>query len=506
MAARSCFSIPRHRVLAASLSAALAVIACPHETHGAVLPVTSCADDGSPGTLRSVMYSAQDFDVVDLTQLTCSTITLTQGVIDTSWEGYYALDYLTLIGPGRQLIISGGNASPVLTVGGTNWNGYFSLSDITIADGWNAIGKPGCINSIRGALILSRVTADNCHAQSYPAPHGPYISEPAGAIRAQSLFATQISVTDSSYTAFYQNVASGGGIWVGGLGVVIDSIISGNSTTAIHGYNDAVFESTGGGGIYSAGDLYVIGSTVSGNTVEATNPGENGRGGGIFVRGSLVVLGSTVSGNTVDGDGGGLYKFGYPDLVDFGTTLTIQNSTIAGNVAGGAGAGFVSQRPTWLDNSTIAGNSSGAGAAAMFRYREKLGYRTNLLVGVQSTIIGANTAGPNPTYATDLAADDVLTVTGSHSLIMDAAPDIALPLDTLYSDPLLLPLADNGGLVWTMALAPGSPAIDTGSNPLGLQTDQRGSPWLRTFGAAPDIGAYEVQPPPDPIFANGFDP
>ena len=58
----------------------------------------------------------------------------------------------------------------------------------------------------------------------------------------------------------------------------------------------------------------------------------------------------------------------------------------------------------------------------------------------------------------------------------------------------------------TLALAPGSPAIDAGANPLGLDTDQRGGAYRRVYGIAADIGAFEWQPPPDPIFANGFEP
>jgi hypothetical protein len=70
---------------------------------------------------------------------------------------------------------------------------------------------------------------------------------------------------------------------------------------------------------------------------------------------------------------------------------------------------------------------------------------------------------------------------------------------------MLLPLADNGGPTWTMALASGSPAIDTGANPLALDTDQRGEGYVRVFGAAADIGAYETQPVRDVIFVNGFE-
>ena len=73
---------------------------------------------------------------------------------------------------------------------------------------------------------------------------------------------------------------------------------------------------------------------------------------------------------------------------------------------------------------------------------------------------------------------------------------------------MLLPLADNGGRTMTHALADGSPAIDAGDNPLGLATDQRGDGFVRVFGGAADIGAFEVQPaaPADRIFADGFDP
>jgi hypothetical protein len=63
-------------------------------------------------------------------------------------------------------------------------------------------------------------------------------------------------------------------------------------------------------------------------------------------------------------------------------------------------------------------------------------------------------------------------------------------------DPLLGPLADNGGPTQTHALLPGSPAIDRGRNDLGLATDQRG--FGRVAGRAADMGAFEVQPPPAP--------
>ena len=77
-------------------------------------------------------------------------------------------------------------------------------------------------------------------------------------------------------------------------------------------------------------------------------------------------------------------------------------------------------------------------------------------------------------------------------------------------------LVDNGGSTLTHALVAGSPAIDAGSNPLGLTSDQRGLD--REFDgdengtAIADIGAFELQPVafirvnlPDGTAADGVD-
>jgi hypothetical protein len=58
-----------------------------------------------------------------------------------------------------------------------------------------------------------------------------------------------------------------------------------------------------------------------------------------------------------------------------------------------------------------------------------------------------------------------------------------------FTDPKLGPLADNGGPTLTMALLPGSPAIDAGDTAAAPPIDQRGIP--RPFSLAADIGAFE---------------
>ncbi|MGB5635369.1 MAG: calcium-binding protein [Waterburya sp.] len=67
------------------------------------------------------------------------------------------------------------------------------------------------------------------------------------------------------------------------------------------------------------------------------------------------------------------------------------------------------------------------------------------------------------------------------------------PQSELLIDPRLGNLQDNGGLTETFALLEDSPAIDAGSNPNNLTTDQRGEGFNRTVGNGTDIGALEVQ-------------
>jgi hypothetical protein len=76
-----------------------------------------------------------------------------------------------------------------------------------------------------------------------------------------------------------------------------------------------------------------------------------------------------------------------------------------------------------------------------------------------------------------------------------------LPPATLNADPMLLPLADNGGPTQTHALGAASPALNAGANLTGLAVDQRG--FARVFGTAADIGSFEYAP--DSIFTDGFE-
>jgi hypothetical protein len=249
-------------------------------------------------------------------------------------------------------------------------------------------------------------------------------------------------------------------------------ILNSRSTLAVSNCivtgNHAPSASNGGGIENYHGNLTVIASLVSSNRCD-------NHGGGIDNwQGNVAVINSTVCSNRAV-TGGGVYS-------QFGT-LAMTNCSVSSNVAhadggafGGAGALFV--------NCTVVGNQATVSVGG------GLGWGT-----IRGCVVAGNSAaGGSPDCRGTINSLD-------YNLIQNTN-DCAITGDTTHNiygkDPLLGPLADNGGPTPTHALLPGSPAIDQGSSG-GLACDQRGQP--RPFlypgypiaGDGSDIGAYELQ-------------
>lgn len=345
-----------------------------------------------------------------------------------------------------------GNAT---VIGGAS----LTLQQSTVTDN-TAVGIGGGIYDAGGSSItLQDSTVSNNTA-------GNNINGGGGGIFSSGT----VTLTNSEVTG-NEGVGLGGGIHFGSFAgsptlTMTDSTVSGNTVANAGGF-------TNGGGIYFFGSTMtatINDSTVSGNTAASGSQATSaGQGGGIYAdSGTITLSNSTVSGNTAengsqldaDGDGGGVYVLG-------AATLTLANATIASNTAGGPGTGGAG------------GGVFGApGSTTILR----------------NTIVAANSA--------DVAANFGAAPTSQGYNLFGENPGGIAATDKVNSNPLLGPLANNGGPTRTHALLSGSPAIDAGNPatpgggaPACAATDQRGATRPQDGDgngtARCDIGAFE---------------
>jgi hypothetical protein len=458
----------------------------PPTAPAASIPVTNC-DDSGPGSYRDAVSNAVSGDTIDLTSTPCSVITLTTGDVIT------AANDLTLQGPGALfLTISGGYTYRPLEHIGT---GVLNVNDLSISDGHKYLadggtGTPngGCIYSA-GVANLSYSLVKYCSAVSADTTSGVH----GGGVFGQNgvvLVGTTILGNTAEATA---NVAYGGGVYTPGYLDVINSTINGNYT-----HSSTTFAEGGGamvGCFYHGGGP----ATIKYSSIEGNQAIHYGEGGGLYFTGEVDIQNTTISGNLADYAAGGV-------ILKAGSKLTqpwsITNSTIASNGPTERIGGLIlGNNNSVVSNTTIAFNMSqnfellGAG----------LQIENAVNSDLESTLIAGNTtdqgAGPVPD---DVGGVTGATLSGANNLIFSSS-SLAVPAGTLFGvDPLLGSLSDNGGSTATIPISPVSPAVNAGNNNAGLTNDQRGSGFPRVFGAAPDIGAFEVNTD-DEIFADGFD-
>jgi hypothetical protein len=208
----------------------------------------------------------------------------------------------------------------------------------------------------------------------------------------------------------------------------------------------------GGQGGFAGGILNESGTIfLSACTVVLNSGGKGGEGGPVLVGSALGGIGGP------GGRGGGIFNTSIK-----GTIGKIRNTLVALNSPGGGGAGGA--------GIIIAFNGSPGQTGSGFDLSGPFTSKGFNLVGILDDSIGVTNAVKG-----DIAGDAASSV-----------------------DPLLGPLAHNGGPTLTHALLPSSPAIDQGKN-FGLHKDQRGH--LRPFdyplvsnspdGDGSDIGAFE---------------
>jgi len=214
----------------------------------------------------------------------------------------------------------------------------------------------------------------------------------------------------------------------------------------------------------------VIESTLSDNTI-VPEPNGGTQGGSALTNfsGEMTVTRCTLSGNF--GNSGSMWNLG---------TLTVSNSTFSGN-----DTVILNQTTASFTACTLAGNVGGFGNAG------------GVINAVNGTLTLKNTILAN---SPSLNCFNVGTITSQdHNISNDTtcAQFLIQPHDFApHTDPGLDPdgLKDNGGPTQTIALIPGSPAVDA-INPASdssVTTDQRNV--SRPQGTFPDIGAFEATP------------
>ena len=335
----------------------------------------------------------------------------------------------------------GGSAEggAVFVNGGSNaWSTPVFTSNSAMATGPSSYSAGGA------AMLFSAVTLTSGQLTSNSA-----IAAASGALAGVG-GAIALEVGPLSFTGTMSSnnaTTAGGGIWIDDSAAVSQSTIASNHVNGTQDPND------GGGGIYDAigATLALTASTITGNAV--TGNASSSGGGGIFNEGVAAIANTTITANSSDVDGGGIEN-------EAQSGLSLTNATVYQNVAssrGGNVKNLFSDSGMSIANTIVAGGTAATGADV-----SNDGTITSLDYNIVQTT----------------ASGTAITGTTTHNLAVN---------------PLLLPLASNGGPTETnadQATSPGKAYIPYSvCSAAGITSDQRGN--SRNSGGFCDVGAYE---------------
>jgi predicted outer membrane repeat protein len=258
------------------------------------------------------------------------------------------------------------------------------------------------------------------------------------------------------HSAFISNTTSygkGGAVYndTGATLTLVDCVLADNH--AAFGY---------GGGVFNLATTSIVSSTFTGNS-------SFNAGGAIDNEHTLIISSSTFFRNSAT-TGGAVANNGIE------STVQIVNATFVSNTTTSHGGAINSWGLLTVTNSTFFGNGS-AQAEALYTFGPTL---------LRNTIVAGSSGGHNC---------QISQLTSDHNL-EDADTCGFGTYTTTYSlvntNPLLGQLQVNppGQPIATLALLPGSPAINAGNDAFCPATDERGV--RRPIGTHCDIGAYEA--------------
>lgn len=272
---------------------------------------------------------------------------------------------------------------------------------------------------------------------------------------------------------------------------LVNSATGGGGTPSLGGGGGLA----GGGAIYSVGSLTLSRSLLASNSAaggpggqgragmasgdqafpgESGGPGGDACGGAVFTSGTGVLVNCTIAWNTAEGGIGG--EGGPGGFIWHDGWLFTGPPGPNGPWGATLGAVYSTNSLLSLTNCTIANNYSTVAEGGDGYVSAAL---THYSAAIVNTILANNWPSNNSGQILDLG----------HNLSSDSSAAFGAEGSTNNIDPGLGALADHAGRTLTMALLPGSPAIDAADTTLAPATDQRGG--SRPAGDDADIGAYE---------------
>jgi uncharacterized repeat protein (TIGR01451 family) len=292
------------------------------------------------------------------------------------------------------------------------------------------------------------------------------------------VFIEDSSVTGNSAGGGAAFAAIGGGIQAGAGIFAADVIIAGNRALA--------GSLAGAGGLLStAGDVSVSGGQVAENKVEGAATGEVA---GAILGGMVTLMEAGLADNAVEGGPG---RVGSAMFAREGVMIarsTVRDNNVSGGSAVPAAAVYIAgATSSRIVNSTFDSNRAGTGGSILLAAADGALKVTNATITGNhgnGAFAGIRAEGMVELVNTIVFSNDVDCATGPGGTIAsrgfnidgDGSCRLVSTGDRSRTDPMLGPLADNGGPTPTHALLPGSPAIDRGSNQECPENDQRGFP------------------------------
>lgn len=430
------------------------------------LVVNSLNDDTTTGdgfcTLREAIATANANTTTDcgtgsagLDTITFDN-TLIGGTVNLQTRLPDLTEDITIAGPGAANLTVQRNTSTPFRLFTVPTGRTVTLSGLTLANGLETSADGGAIFN-QGTLTVRTTTFSS---NSTGGANG------GGAIRNLGT----LTVEETTFTA---NSATGSGAGTTGGGAIS------NSSAATATIRESTFNTNSATGSNVAGAILASGTvSIADSTFDGNSASGSQGGGAIYtvIGADVAVAGSTFINNAASGSQGG------GAITNFASDTPISNSTFTGNQASafsGNGGAILNFSSPVLSNLTIVDNDAGDEGGGIYSFSA---------IRIRNVIATGNEASG---AADDCRVVDVGVVAEYLGNIIAAGNCGALTA----ADPLLAPLADNGGPTQTIALLPGSPAIGGGDfnvcrdAPVG-QRDQRGDPRPQARPVC-DTGAYQ---------------